>query len=353
MAKRASDTTAFPALAWLAKPLDFPIKPVCAVFGDESFLRREVLHALRSRLLPEDSHQDFSYISFDGATATWSSVLEEVSTFSMFGSQQRLVAVTGADDFVSKNKDSLEAYIASPQPTGFLVLEMNTCAANTRVYKLLEEHGTLIQCKTPGEAEITAWILLRSRNYHGFQMAPDAAQLLLEQVGSEMGLLEQELQKLALVSKEGKVFQAADIRQLSGTWRQQQAWDLVDYVLDGKPGEAMRCLERLLTAGEAPIMLVAAMSASLRRLAAATRLILSWEKEGKRPDLNAALRAAGVNPYFLEKTRSQLQRLGRQRGEMLLPWLVELDFDLKGDSPLDARLLLERFILRLAVPQKR
>ncbi len=354
MAKRTStSTSSFPALAWLAKPDEFPLNPVCAVFGDESFLRREILHALRTRVMGADAEQDFSYTSFDGSTVTWSGVVEELSTFSMFGPQQRLVVVTGADDFVSKNKDILEAYIPQPVSTGILVLEMNTCASNTRVYKLLEEHGTLVDCRTPGDAEITAWIQIRARNHHGFQIAPDATRTLLEQVGGEMGLLDQELQKLSLTADKEKPVQAADIRKLSGSWRQQQAWDLVDYVLDGKSPEAMQCLERLLAAGEAPIMLVAAMSASLRRLATATRLILSAEKEGRKLSVDEALKTAGVNPYFLQKTRSQLQRLGRHRGEMLLPLLVELDFDLKGDSPLDARLLMERFILRLAAPMKK
>lgn len=350
----AKSSSSFPALTWLAKPGEFPLNPVCAVFGDEAFLRLEVLHAIRARVMgSEENEQDFSYTSFDGSTAGWSEVLEELSTFSMFGPQQRLVVVSGADDFVSKNKEAVEAYIPNPAPTGILLLEMNTCASNTRVYKFLDEHGTLVDCKTPGDAEITAWIQVRARNHHAFQIAPDAAGVLLEQVGSSMGMLDQELQKLSLAADKEKPVTAADVRQLSGTWRQQQAWDLVDFVLDGKVPEAMRCLERLLAAGEAPIMLVAAMSASLRRLATATRLILSAEKEGKRLGVDAALKTAGVNPYFLQKTRSQLQRLGRHRGEKLLPLLVELDFDLKGDSPLDARLLLERFIMRLASPMKR
>ena len=120
MAKKPSaSSSAFPALAWLAKPDEFPLKPTSAVFGDEAFLRRETLHALRSRLLGEDAEQGFSYISFDGSTAGWRDVLEELSTFSMFGPRERMVVVSGADDFVSKYKESLEAYIRSRYRPGF------------------------------------------------------------------------------------------------------------------------------------------------------------------------------------------------------------------------------------------
>ncbi|MDO4549947.1 MAG: DNA polymerase III subunit delta [Planctomycetia bacterium] len=353
MAKKSASSSSFSALSWLSRPSEFPLQNTCAVFGSEEFLRREVILALKSRVLGTDSSQDFSYTSFDGNLISWSQVLEELSTLPMFGENIRLVVINSADDFTAKNKDFLETYISQPSSTSFLILELHTFAANTRLYKLLNESGTLIDCKPPAETELTAWVLFRAQNSHHFQLTPEAAKLLVEQAGTEMGLLDQELQKLSLVVKTGNVVQPAQIRQLSGSWRQRQAWDLIDYMLTGQTSEALQCLESLLSAGEAPIKLVAAMAASMRRLAAATRIIVSAHKKGTRISLDSALKEAGVNPYFISKTRAQLQRLGSERAEQLLPLLVELDFDLKGDSSLDARLLLERFILRLSAPRNR
>jgi DNA polymerase-3 subunit delta len=107
-------------------------------------------------------------------------------------------------------------------------------------------------------------------------------------------------------------------------------------------------LDRLLLAGETPVGLLAQISSSLRRLAAATRLVLQAESAGRRIDLRSALRDIGVNAYYVEKSERQLRRLGRQRGARLYQWLLDADLDLKGSSTLAPRLVLERLIVKVA-----
>ena len=45
---------AIPALDFLSNTSKYEVKPVCAVYGDETFLKREVLTALRAMVL--DGH---------------------------------------------------------------------------------------------------------------------------------------------------------------------------------------------------------------------------------------------------------------------------------------------------------
>ena len=103
-------------------------------------------------------------------------------------------------------------------------------------------------------------------------------------------------------------------------------------------------LDRLLASGENPIGLLAQISASLRRLAAATRLILQAEAAGRRIALRQALEQAGIRAFVLQKAERQLRRLGRQRGGQLYRWLLEADLDLKGDSTIPPH-ILERLVL--------
>ena len=48
------------------------------------------------------------------------------------------------------------------------------------------------------------------------------------------------------------------------------------------------------------------ISVSLRRLAAATRMVLQAEAAGRRIGVGPALERAGVNKWFLKKTEEQL-----------------------------------------------
>lgn len=349
------------ALQWLAGPEKFVPQTVCVVFGEESFLRRSVLGRLPSVFAASlaesgvpDELEAFKPAEFDANVTSWRKIIEELSTFSMFGPSRRLVILNDADDFITKNRETLEAYVLSPSETGVLILELKSFPSNTKLFKLVEGNGLMIECRPLNEkTELPRWVCETARQNHHFTIQPGAASLLIAQVGTEMGLLNQELAKLALTVEGNQSVTEAQIRQHSGSWRTQTVWALADCILDGQAAEALRCLGQLLEAGEEPIVILAQLSSSLRRLAAATRIVLEDEKAGRRPDVNAALAAAGVNRFFLSKSSTQLRRLGRERGQELFSWLVELDFALKGASAISNRLLLERFVLRLAVPRQR
>ena len=47
-----------------------------------------------------------------------------------------------------------------------------------------------------------------------------------------------------------------------------------------------------------------------------------------------------------------MRHLGRDRTNRLYDWLLEINMDLRGDSPLPPRTLLERLVLRLARKQE-
>ena len=55
------------AIDYLAKPQKHPPRPVCAVFGDEPFLRRQALIRLREAVLGGDE-AEFSLATFEGRT---------------------------------------------------------------------------------------------------------------------------------------------------------------------------------------------------------------------------------------------------------------------------------------------
>ena len=90
---------------------------------------------------------------------------------------------------------------------------------------------------------------------------------------------------------------------------------MIEAALDGNAAAALVELDRLLLAGEEPIPLLAMMSGSLRRMAAAARIVDRAETQRRRVALQDALREAGVAPkkFVLEKTERQLRQITRQR----------------------------------------
>ena len=134
-----------PALNWLGQPEKFVPRTICAVFGEESFLRRAVLAQIPQTVAqhlasetPNGAADELEPAEFDGNSASWRKIFEELSTFSMFGPSKRLVILNDADDFLSKNRDVLEKFAEAPAETGILVLELKSLLSNTKFFKLVE-----------------------------------------------------------------------------------------------------------------------------------------------------------------------------------------------------------------------
>ena len=335
------------AIDYLADPQATPPQAVCVVFGEETFLKRRALLEIRQAVLG-DEEGEISLASFEGKSALLRDVLDELSTLAMFGTGRRLAVVEEADEFVSRYRAELEDYVARPRSSGVLVLELKSFPSNTRLYKAVSGTGLLVDCGAPSAAATAKWLRSWAKQAHGFQLEPAAADALQETIGVELGLLDQELAKLALSAGPGGKVTAEMVAQLVGGWRTRTTWEMLDALLDGKVPEAFVQLDRLLLGGENPIALLGQIAATLRRLAAAMQLIRTAEAAGRRMPLREALQQAGVKPFVLEKTERQLRRLGRERAEQLYRWLLEADLDLKGASALPPRTVLERLLVRLA-----
>jgi DNA polymerase-3 subunit delta len=339
------------ALSFLSRAEKFSPRPVWALYGDDAFLHRQSLLKLREGVLGREEGS-FSFTAFDGDNVELRDVLDELSTVAMFGDVRRLVVVEEADNFVSRYRPQLEDYVTHPSRAGVLVLDLNSFPANTRLYKSIAAEGFIVECGAPAEARLGIWLADWAKKRHNLALSAAAADALVDLGGSELGLLDQELAKLAVTLGEGKRITPELVARHVGGWRTKTVWKMLDAALDGKLPEAMRQLDRLLASGEQPLGILGQISASLRRFAAATRLVLQAETAGRRIALSQALEQAGIKPFILQKAEQQLRRLGRNRGARLYRWLLEADLDLKGQSAMPPRPILERLVLRLAAPQE-
>src|SRR5262245_6765941 len=170
-----------------AKPLPFYV-----LHGDEPFLERQVLLALRKLILGPDD-DGFGVSSHPGDKATWAAVMDDVETLPMLA-PRKLVVVEQADPFVSRERPRLEKFV-SELPTGevkgVLVLCVQTWAATTKLAKMTPDANTIV-CKTPPSHTLPQWCVSWCVARHGKQLAAQAARLLVDLVGPEMGLLDVE-----------------------------------------------------------------------------------------------------------------------------------------------------------------
>jgi DNA polymerase-3 subunit delta len=335
------DSLTFLERAAKAKP-----RPFYVLHGDEHFLKRQVLAALRQVVLA-GGDPEFGVSTHAGDKAAWAAVHDELETLP-FLAPRRLVVVENADPFVTRERARLEKYVtaleeAASKSTGVLVLDVQAWPAHTRLAKLVGGDA-LLTCKAPPAARLPEWCREWSLARHGKDVSVPAARLLVDLVGGDMGLLDQELAKLAAYAGDRARVEEPDVDRLVGNSRSENTWRIFDLIGTGQTAEALTLLDRLFDQGEDPLRLLGAFSMQLRRLAQVSRLT------AQGTSLNAALEDAGVPPFARRNAEQQLRHLGRRRLDRLYDWLLETDLGLKGGSQLPPRTLLERLVVRLARP---
>jgi DNA polymerase-3 subunit delta len=319
-------------------------QPVYVLPGDEAFLKRQVLALLRTLVLgPEEG--GFGLSAHPGDKATYAAVHDELETLPLLG-PRRLVVVDNADPFVTRERQRLEKYLAKPSATGVLVLDVSSWPSNTKLAKAVPDAGTIV-CKAPATHQLPQWCKEWCAAHHGKDLAVPAARLLVDLVGPDMGLLDQELGKLAVYAGEAKRVTEEDVDRLVGQSREENTWKIFDLIGAGRVGDSLTFLGRLLDQGQDPLRLLGAFSMQLRRLAQAARL------HGDGLALDEALDEVGVPsfPAARQGAQQQLRHLGRRRLNQVYDWLLQTDVGLKGGSQLPPRTLLERLVVQLARPR--
>jgi DNA polymerase-3 subunit delta len=329
------------SLTFLERPPKGKPQPLYVLHGDEDFLKRRALDALKTWILGPEG-DEFGVSTHAGDKATYAAVNDELQTVPFFG-PRRLVVVENADPFITRNRATLEKAVGQLPSTGVLVLDVKNWAATTRLAKLVPDAATLV-CKAPPVSKLPAWCVNWSQARHGKQLSAPAAALLVDLIGPEMGQLDQELTKLAVYVGDRARIDVNDVDKLVGRSRAEDIWKMFSAIGAGDVRQALTILGRLLDEGEEPLRILGAFSSRLRQFAQAARLY-----QLGRP-LSAALQEAGVPQYpaAVQAAEQQMKHLGRRRLGRLYDWLMEVDMGLKGGSLLPPRTLLERLVVQLA-----
>ncbi len=323
---------------------------VVGVFGNDAALRSWVLRAISSA---------GDMTEFDGETAKWSDLRDDLATASLFDmGDKRTIVIRGADKFLSNHRPEIEKYVAKPGGASRFVLELDSLASNTRVYKSIHKDFLLVACGNATDAKLGVTAASRRKfltgylaKRHNTKLAKEAADALVEMLGEETGMLDTEIAKLALYKDVGETIDETLVRDVVEGWQGKTVWQITDAIAAGDAAEALKQLDKLMSGGQKPIALLPQIAWSLRRLGMATAVVQHREREGRSWQLEDALSMAGINrPSDIQRAKIQLKGLGRSRAKELLAWLLDADLRLKGTHSTEGRdrFLMEQLVMKLA-----
>ncbi|MDE2291151.1 MAG: hypothetical protein KGL53_03625, partial [Elusimicrobia bacterium] len=174
----------------------------------------------------------------------------------------------------------------------------------------------------------------------GFTLSPEAAELFVEESGTEWGVLRAELEKLALFVKDKGKADAQDAAACLGWRRRTNVWDFPRAIQKRDADAALKLLKGLLEEGEDAYSLLPKVRSALNAQLKAKRLL----KAGVPQDtafFKLGLKRGWDAGFFGWTSKVKEGDLVRS-----LRACLETEADLKSKSWLDGPIELETLVLK-------
>lgn len=216
---------------------------VYLLHGDEEVLKDEAIRALLDASV--GPNRDFNLDVRYAADLTPESFNALVNTPPMLAERRAVVvrAVESMGKRKTKLRDELMRYLKNPNPTTVLVLVI---AAGEEADAELARSSTAVLLEALDADRVPRWLQHHASSL-GVTVAPDAADLLLKAVGTDLSALARELEKLAsLAGGSGRPITAEDVTSLVGVRRGETIYDLLHAAMERQAAQAARLVEPVL-----------------------------------------------------------------------------------------------------------
>ncbi len=311
--------------------------------GEDEFSRTEQVNKFRAQM-GDPQFADLNTTQFDGRKITLGE-LQHACDAVPFLSDKRLVIVEGMlarfDPRRGKSeseegeeteeaanpalaKDLREYLTRLPETTRLVFIESKTLAKNNPILKHAlddKKNAHVKEFAEPKARALPKWIQDRVKEKGG-TIEPNAVEELAEHVGTDLRLIDNEIDKL-LMYRNGQPIRAEDVRTLVASVRESDVFALVDALGHRETGAALKLLHAQLDHNAAPTYL---MSMIVRQF----RLLLQMKDLAARgKTLDAAREQLKLHPFVADKTWKQALNFTLPQLESIYQKLLDTDVAVK------------------------
>jgi DNA polymerase III subunit delta len=240
------------------------------LYGDDEFRKEAAARALVAAHL-DSATRDFNFDPLRGSEMEVEAFASHLATPPMMA-EWRVLLLREAEVLATqpRARDLVLAAVDDPPP-GLALILLTTIPdrSKARFYQDLKSRARALEFAAISAADVPGWLMEQAKAAHGVAIAPDAARALAVAVGTDLGILDQELEKLSALAGDAgeitfEVVEAAGIRL-----PEQDRWRWFDLVGERRFREALAAVPVLLAQGETGVGLTIGLGTHLLRLGVA------------------------------------------------------------------------------------
>ncbi|WP_261642698.1 DNA polymerase III subunit delta [Erwinia mallotivora] len=296
----------------------------CYLFtGNEPLLLQESQDAVRAAAQPEGFVECFS-TEIDAYT-DWPSIFSTCQSMSLFASRQILILTfteNGPNAAMAEQLLTLSTLLHNDLLLLLRLPRLTKAQENSAWYKAISQHGVVVPCQTPEQAQLPRWVASRAKNMR-LSLDEAAIQLLCYCYEGNLLALSQALERLSLLWPDGKLT-LPRVEQAVNDAAHFTPFHWVDALLAGKSKRSQHILRQMQAEGSEPVIL-------MRTLQRELMLLLTLQRQMGTTPLRTLLDQYRVwqnrRPLFSEA----LQRLSAKQLAQAVRLLAKTELSLKQD----------------------
>ncbi|MBW2962051.1 DNA polymerase III subunit delta [Mesonia aestuariivivens] len=298
------------------------VKPIYFLMGEEPYYIDSLASYFEKNLLTEEE-KGFNQSVLYGRDVSIDDIVSSAKRFPMMAKYQLLIVKEAQD--LSRSIEKLVKYAENPQPSTVLVICYKYKKLDKRkaLYKTLNKSAEVFESKPLYDNQIPDWIakVLRGKNY---TITPKASLLLVEFLGTDLGKINNELEKLQLILPEGSQITPELIEENIGISKDFNNFELQKALGEKDFKKAFRIIDYFSqNPREHPVLQTTAILFSF------FTKILKYHSLNNQDKANVA-KTLGVNPFFVKDYAVAARNYKMKEVSGIVEKLREVDAKSKG-----------------------
>lgn len=312
--------------------------PVYFLFGAEQYYIDELSHYAEHHIL-NDGEKGFNQTVLYGKDTDVATIINNAKRFPMMSDYQ-VIIVKEAQNL--KSLEEFEAYLEKPVPSTILIIcyKKDKVDKRTKFYKALAKH-VVFESKKLYDNELPAWIesYLKQR---GFSISQRSANLIADSLGSDLGKIANELEKLMINKDDDKQITDTDVELKIGISKEFNIFELMGAISTKNSGRAMHIAHHM---GRNKDFSIIAALINMNNFFSKAYMV----KQSNIKDQGQLQRQFGLNYYQAKDYLNAASKYSADELERCIRILHEYDLKSKGVNNASATQddLLKEILLRI------
>lgn len=343
------------------------VRPAYVLIGDEVFFRDRCRAAVLQHLVPSEL-REFSLNDLDLSETSLAEILDRARTPSLMAPFQvffiRNVKLLYGRGSHQAEFDAIEAYCRNPNPAALLVfvadhisipadvrrMDMADKDRFERIRETLGEYCGIVELARVDESDGVRWVV-ETATREEVKIDQDAARELVDALGADMMLVNNELEKLILYAGEKKRITLGDVETMVLAAKQRSLYELTDAISSRDRARALEVLEAILASGEGEDAAIGHLY-MLARTFRQMLIVLEKNVRDSRAIWQVLWQGFRVPPFAADDLVRQARRYkSRRELTRALRLIARADLALRSNPP-SKRLVLEQLVLDLSSEPK-